>query len=130
MVRAVLDRIAEALADGDRVELREVGAFSGRAIEPHIGRDPRTGEGVRVAAKRHVSIKSREGMPAQLNRGDVKPQAEAAQRQRAYRSPRRAPPTSPAAKLSLGAFERLRQAEPTLQLRRQKAARALRRRFS
>jgi integration host factor subunit beta len=51
-VDALLDAIGQALIDGRRIELRGFGAFSVRERDPRIGRNPRTGETVAVAAKR------------------------------------------------------------------------------
>jgi len=48
----VFDRIIKALRDGDRVELRGFGAFSVKSRESRMGRNPRTGDAVKVEAKR------------------------------------------------------------------------------
>ena len=50
IVVAILDTIADALARGDRVELRGFGAFSVKQRDARTGRNPRTGETVEVAA--------------------------------------------------------------------------------
>ena len=52
IVSAVFDEITDALANGDRVELRGFGAFSVKERDARIGRNPRTGESVEVPAKR------------------------------------------------------------------------------
>ena len=51
IVNTVFSEITEALAKGDRVELRGFGAFSVKARDARIGRNPRTGEPVKVASK-------------------------------------------------------------------------------
>ena len=51
VVNKIFDEIADALARGDRVELRGFGAFSVRARGARVGRNPRTGESVQVAKK-------------------------------------------------------------------------------
>ena len=51
IVATVFDRIAAALARGDRVELRGFGAFSTRARGQRVGRNPRTGDEVSVPDK-------------------------------------------------------------------------------
>ena len=51
IVNAILDTIADALARGDRVELRGFGAFSVKKRDARTGRNPRTGETVSVAEK-------------------------------------------------------------------------------
>ncbi len=53
VVNTILDGITDALADGDRVELRGFGAFSVRHRPSRVGRNPRTGESVAVKEK-HV----------------------------------------------------------------------------
>ena len=51
IVNAILNEITEALANGNRVELRGFGAFSVKNRKPRIGRNPRTGESVEVGEK-------------------------------------------------------------------------------
>lgn len=52
VVNAVFDNIAQALAQGDKVELRGFGSFTVRRRDARQGRNPRTGELVRVPAKK------------------------------------------------------------------------------
>ena len=59
--------ICERLARGGRVELRGFGAFSTRDRDPRRGRNPRTGEGVDVPAKRVPYFKPGKEMRARLN---------------------------------------------------------------
>ena len=58
VVNAVLDGITGALARGDRVELRGFGAFSIKRRSARLGRNPRTGSEVHVAAKAAASFKT------------------------------------------------------------------------
>ncbi len=51
IVNAILGEITDALANGDRVELRGFGAFSVKNRQPRQGRNPRTGEKVAVDEK-------------------------------------------------------------------------------
>lgn len=51
IVSAVFDAITEALATGNRVELRGFGAFSVKNRPARVGRNPRTGESVEVEEK-------------------------------------------------------------------------------
>lgn len=53
IVATIFDKITEAMAQGNRVELRGFGAFSVKRRESRIGRNPRTGEAVEVDEK-HV----------------------------------------------------------------------------
>lgn len=57
VVKAIVGRIADALADGDRVEIRGFGAFSTKDLRERQGRNPRTGESVIVAEKKAVQFK-------------------------------------------------------------------------
>ena len=51
IVNTVFSEITEALAKGDRVELRGFGAFSVKLRDARTGRNPRTGEAVQVESK-------------------------------------------------------------------------------
>ncbi len=51
IVGTVFDQIIEAMAEGNRVELRGFGAFSVKKRDARIGRNPRTGEAVPVEEK-------------------------------------------------------------------------------
>lgn len=51
IVSTIFDEIASALARGDRVELRGFGAFSVKKRDARTGRNPRTGETVKVDEK-------------------------------------------------------------------------------
>ena len=51
IVNTVFSEITEALAKGDRVELRGFGAFSVKSRDARMGRNPRTGEAVKVERK-------------------------------------------------------------------------------
>lgn len=53
IVSTVFDEIIEAMASGNRVELRGFGAFSIKKRDARMGRNPRTGEPVEVEEK-HV----------------------------------------------------------------------------
>ncbi len=51
IVGTVFDEITNALARGNRVELRGFGAFSVKHRDARMGRNPRTGEPVQVDEK-------------------------------------------------------------------------------
>ncbi|MEM9709630.1 MAG: integration host factor subunit beta [Pseudomonadota bacterium] len=53
IVSTIFEEIIGAMAEGDRVELRGFGAFSVKARDARVGRNPRTGESVQVEQK-HV----------------------------------------------------------------------------
>lgn len=67
IVSAVFDEITEALARGDRVELRGFGAFSIKQREARKGRNPRTGEAVEVPAKRVPFFKTGKDLRDRMN---------------------------------------------------------------
>jgi len=52
-VKALLDMMGGALADGERIEIRGFGSFSLHYRPPRLGRNPKTGESVALAGK-HV----------------------------------------------------------------------------
>lgn len=53
IVSTIFDEIIDAMASGNRVELRGFGAFSVKKRDARVGRNPRTGESVNVEEK-HV----------------------------------------------------------------------------
>ena len=67
IVNAILDEITEALASGNRVELRGFGAFSVKNRPARIGRNPRTGEKVEVEEKWVPFFKTGKELREQLN---------------------------------------------------------------
>ena len=50
-VKSLLDQMSHALASGQRIEIRGFGSFSLHYRPPRIGRNPKTGESVALAAK-------------------------------------------------------------------------------
>lgn len=52
MVNAVFDSMTEALAKGERIEIRGFGSFFVKQRAARTGRNPRTGAAVSVAAKK------------------------------------------------------------------------------
>ncbi|WP_394648241.1 integration host factor subunit beta [uncultured Sphingomonas sp.] len=67
IVTTFFDDIVSRLADDGRVELRGFGAFSTRARDARVGRNPRTGETVKVDAKRVPFFKPGKEMRLRLN---------------------------------------------------------------
>jgi integration host factor subunit beta len=70
VVSTVLEEIGDALARGDRVELRGFGAFSVRHREARKGRNPRTGESVQVEAKSVPFFRPGKELRARVNGGE------------------------------------------------------------
>ncbi len=70
VVSLILDEIADALARGERVELRGFGAFSVRQRQSRTGRNPRTGESVHVPEKSVPFFKAGKDLRARVNGGE------------------------------------------------------------
>lgn len=69
IVSTIFDSISEALAQGDRVELRGFGAFSVKHRDGRVGRNPRTGESVEVPEKSVPFFKTGKELRERLNEG-------------------------------------------------------------
>ncbi len=69
IVATVFDEIIEAMANGNRVELRGFGAFSVKQREARLGRNPRTGETVEVEEKHVPFFKTGKLLRDRLNQG-------------------------------------------------------------
>jgi integration host factor subunit beta len=67
IVNAVLEEVIEALAQGNRVELRGFGAFSVKERDARTGRNPRTGAAVEVQAKKVPFFKTGKELRDRLN---------------------------------------------------------------
>jgi integration host factor subunit beta len=67
IVTTIFDEITEALARGDRVELRGFGAFSIKQRDARTGRNPRTGESVSVIEKIVPFFKTGKQLRERLN---------------------------------------------------------------
>jgi len=67
IVDTIFGEIKNALARGDRVELRGFGAFSVKHRKARIGRNPRTGESVQVPAKALPFFKTGKALRDRLN---------------------------------------------------------------
>ena len=68
IVGTIFDEIINAMAAGDRVELRGFGAFSVKKRKARLGRNPRTGEAVNVAEKHVAFFKTGKLLRDRLNR--------------------------------------------------------------
>jgi integration host factor subunit beta len=69
IVSTVLEEVAEALADGKRVELRGFGVFSVKVRSSRTGRNPRTGQPVSVGEKRAPFFRTGKELRDRLNGG-------------------------------------------------------------
>jgi integration host factor subunit beta len=67
IVGTIFEEVSNALARGDRVELRGFGAFSVKSREARVGRNPRTGEAVSVSEKYVPFFKAGKDLRDRLN---------------------------------------------------------------
>lgn len=66
-VKTMLDHMTESLAHGDRIEIRGFGSFSLHYRAPRIGRNPKTGDSVSLAAKYVPHFKPGKELREQVN---------------------------------------------------------------
>jgi integration host factor subunit beta len=70
IVNAILDTVADALAQGGRVELRGFGVFTAKRRGARAGRNPRKGETIAVPEKVYPMFKMSREMLRRLNPGE------------------------------------------------------------
>mgnify|MGYP001083953108 CR=1 FL=1 len=70
IVNTIFEEVIDAMARGDRVELRGFGAFSVKKRDSRTGRNPRTGESVEVEEKHVPFFKTGKLLRDRLN-GDA-----------------------------------------------------------
>ena len=66
-VDAVFDAIAKALARGEEVQVAGFGKFEVRQRAARMGRNPRTGEPVQIAASKAPAFKAAKGLKDTVN---------------------------------------------------------------
>ncbi len=69
IVATIFEEIIEAMAAGNRVELRGFGAFSVKRRDARVGRNPRTGDSVEVEEKHVPFFKTGKLLRDRLNGG-------------------------------------------------------------
>ncbi len=62
----VRDHIVETLLTGNRVNLFGLGTFEVRATKEKMGRNPKTGESIKIPAGRKVVFKAAKGLKDQM----------------------------------------------------------------
>ncbi len=67
-VSAVVDAITGALADGDKVQLVGFGTFEVRARGARTGKNPRTGEAIKIAASKVPAFKAGKALKDIVNK--------------------------------------------------------------
>ena len=70
IVNAILDTVADALAQGGRVELRGFGVFTAKRRGARAGRNPRKGETIAVPKRVYPMFKTSREMLRRLNPGE------------------------------------------------------------
>jgi len=66
-VKVMLDQMVASLASGKRIEIRGFGSFALHHREPRVGRNPKTGESVEVAAKSVPHFKPGKALRDEVN---------------------------------------------------------------
>jgi len=67
VVNIIFDSMANALKDGDKVEIRGFGSFTVRERESREARNPKNGEIVRIPAKRTPFFKTGKELRKRVN---------------------------------------------------------------
>ena len=68
-VKHILELMSEALATGQRIEIRGFGSFSLHYRPPRMGRNPKTGEAVALSGKHVPHFKPGKELREQVNNG-------------------------------------------------------------
>lgn len=81
-VKTLIEQMAQALATGERIEIRGFGSFSLHYRPPRIGRNPKTGEAVALPGKHVPHFKPGKELRERVNNGiddEAPPQRQRAQ---------------------------------------------------
>ncbi len=70
VVQTTLDTITEALASGDRLEIRNFGVFEVKVRDARLGRNPRTGDSVPIEEKRIPIFKPGKALKEWVEKAD------------------------------------------------------------
>lgn len=66
-VKTIIEHMSQALAEGDRIEIRGFGSFSLHFRAPRVGRNPKTGDPVQLPAKHVPHFKPGKELREQVN---------------------------------------------------------------
>ncbi len=69
VVKTILEHMAQALAQGERIEIRGFGSFSLHYRAPRVGRNPKTGDSVMLDGKYVPHFKPGKELRARVNSG-------------------------------------------------------------
>lgn len=70
VVKALFEEIGDALARGDRVEIRNFGVFRLKEMSARTGRNPRNGDAVEIDARRYPHFKPGKELAARVRSGE------------------------------------------------------------
>ena len=70
MLDAVLEKISNALIDGEMVKLSSFGTFSPRKKKERVGRNPKTGVTALINARRVISFRQSKSMKERINKSE------------------------------------------------------------
>lgn len=68
-VKSLLEQMSKSLAAGERIEIRGFGSFSLHFRPPRIGRNPKTGESVKLPGKHVPHFKPGKELRERVNGG-------------------------------------------------------------
>ncbi|AVM73601.1 integration host factor subunit alpha [Magnetospirillum gryphiswaldense] len=71
LLEAVLEEVAEALAQGEAVKISSFGSFAVRSKGQRIGRNPKTGEEVPILPRRVLVFRPSQLLKKKINDGPV-----------------------------------------------------------
>ena len=66
-VKTMLERMSEALASGERIEVRGFGSFTLHFREPRIGRNPKTGQSIALPGRYAPHFKPGKALRERVN---------------------------------------------------------------
>lgn len=68
VIDLIFDKMSETLARGDRVEIRGLCSFHVKTYKPYTGRNPKTGEKVKIKPKKLPFFKAGKELRGRVNR--------------------------------------------------------------
>ncbi len=71
-VKSLLEQMSQSLATGERIEIRGFGSFSLHYRPPRMGRNPKTGDAVALAAKHVPHFKPGKELRERVNESRVR----------------------------------------------------------
>lgn len=66
-LKAVIDAISDAVASGEKVQVSGFGSFDVKTRDARMGRNPKTGEAVEIAASKRVVFSAAQVLKDKIN---------------------------------------------------------------